>query len=140
MALYIRVWFDVVELSAGNDKVESLRVRIKGKANKADILLGVSLRPPSQDEVADEAFCEQLVEVTQLLTLVLVGDFNLPDVCWKYNTAERKQSRRLLECVEDKFLKQLLREPTGEGGPTGTDVDEQRRTGGRCGDWKPSGT
>lgn len=90
--------------------------------------------------MADEAFCEQLVEVTQLLTLVLVGDFNLPDIWWKYNTAERKQSRRFLECVEDKFLKELLREPAGGGGPTKHDVDEQRRTCGRCGDWKPSWT
>ncbi|KAK4828821.1 hypothetical protein QYF61_000878 [Mycteria americana] len=51
------------------------------------------------------------------LTLVLVGDFNLPDVCWKYNTAERKQSRRFLECVADNFLTQLVSEPTREGAP-----------------------
>ena len=40
MALYIRECFDVVELEAGNDKVESLWVRIGGKANKAGILVG----------------------------------------------------------------------------------------------------
>ncbi|KAK4831046.1 LOW QUALITY PROTEIN: hypothetical protein QYF61_014978 [Mycteria americana] len=50
-------------------------------------------------------------------TLVLVGDFNLPDVCWKYNTAERKQSRRFLECVADNFLTQQVSEPTREGAP-----------------------
>jgi len=44
-----------------------------------------------------------------------MGDFNLPDICWKYNTAERKQSRRFLECVEDKFLRQLVSEPTRGG-------------------------
>ncbi|KAK4831670.1 LOW QUALITY PROTEIN: hypothetical protein QYF61_018667 [Mycteria americana] len=37
-----------------------------------------------------------------------MGDFNLPDVCWKYNTAGRKQSRRFLEGVaDDNFLTQL---------------------------------
>ncbi|KAK4821701.1 hypothetical protein QYF61_027773 [Mycteria americana] len=46
-----------------------------------------------------------------------VGDFNLPDVCWKYNTAERKQPRRFLECVADNFLTQLVSEPTREGAP-----------------------
>ncbi|KAK4806905.1 hypothetical protein QYF61_012626 [Mycteria americana] len=51
------------------------------------------------------------------LALVLVGDFNLPDVCWKYNTAERKQSRRFLERVADNFLTQLVSEPTREGAP-----------------------
>ncbi|XP_075302588.1 ADP-ribosylation factor-like protein 15 [Opisthocomus hoazin] len=41
------------------------------------------------------------------LALVLVGDFKLPEFYWKYNTAERKQSRRFLECMEDNFLTQL---------------------------------
>ncbi|PKU40539.1 rna-directed dna polymerase from mobile element hypothetical protein [Limosa lapponica baueri] len=36
------------------------------------------------------------------------------DICWKYNTAEREQSRRFLECVEDNFLTQLVSEPTRE--------------------------
>lgn len=41
--------------------------------------------------------------------------FNLPNVCWKYNTAERKQPRRFLECLEDNLLTQLVRESTGGG-------------------------
>ena len=28
-------------------------------------------------------------------------DFNFPDICWKYNTAQRKQSKRFLECEEE---------------------------------------
>ncbi|KAJ7424019.1 rna-directed dna polymerase from mobile element jockey-like [Pitangus sulphuratus] len=48
------------------------------------------------------------------LALVLLGYFNLPVVCWKYIMAERKQSRRFLECVEEKFLTQLVSEPTRE--------------------------
>jgi len=44
-----------------------------------------------------------------------MGDLNLPDICWKYNTAETKQSRRLLECVGDNFLMQLVSEPTRGG-------------------------
>ena len=31
----------------------SLWVRIRGKANKADIMVGVCYRPPNQDEEAD---------------------------------------------------------------------------------------
>ncbi|KAK4831147.1 hypothetical protein QYF61_015450 [Mycteria americana] len=60
---------------------------------------------------------DRLGEASRSLALVLVGDFNLPDVCWKYNTAERKQSRRFLECVADNFLTQLVSEPTREGAP-----------------------
>jgi len=48
----------------------------------------------------------------QSLVLVLVGDINLQDFCWKYNTADKRESRRFLECVEDNFLMQLVSEPT----------------------------
>ena len=99
VALYVRECFDCLELNDGNDKVECLWVRIRGKANKADILVGVCYRPPNQDEETDEVLYKQLAEVSQSLALVLMGDFNLPDICWKYNTAERKQSQRFLECV-----------------------------------------
>ncbi|GAB0179838.1 cAMP-dependent protein kinase inhibitor alpha [Grus japonensis] len=79
-------------------------------------MVGLCYRPPNQDEEVDEIFCKQLGEVSQLLAFVLMGDFNLPDICWKYNTAERKQSRRFLECVEDdSFLTELVSEPTREG-------------------------
>jgi len=111
VALYVRDCFDCIELNNCDDKVECLWVKMRGKANKADILLGVCYRPPSQDEEADQVFYKWLAEVSQSLALVLMGDFNLPDICWKYNTAERRQSRRFLECVEDNFLTQLVREP-----------------------------
>jgi len=73
----------VIELDDCDDKVECLWVKKRGKANKADILLGVSYRPPNQDEEADEVFYQSLAEVSQSLALVLMGDFNLPDICWK---------------------------------------------------------
>ena len=86
-----------------------------GKACRGDILVEVWYRPPNQDEEMDEAFYEQLAEVIQSPALVLVGDFNFPHVCWKYNIAQRKQSKRFLECVEDSFLTQLVQEPTRGG-------------------------
>jgi len=71
----------------------------------------VCYRPPTQDEEVDERLYKQLGEVSRSLPLVLVGDFNFPDICWNYNTADREQSRRFLECVGDNFLTQLVREP-----------------------------
>ncbi|KAK4810917.1 hypothetical protein QYF61_013325 [Mycteria americana] len=117
VALYVRECLDSLELDDGDDRVECLWVRIRGKANKADLVVGVCYRPPNQDEETDELFYKQLGEASRSLALVLVGDFNLPDVCWKYNTAERKQCRRFLECVADNFLTQLVSEPTREGAP-----------------------
>jgi len=97
MALYVRDCFDCIELEDCDDQVECLWVKMRGKANKADLLLEVGYRPPNQDEEVNEVFYKRLAEVSQSLALVLVGDFNLLDICWKYNTAERKQSRRFLE-------------------------------------------
>jgi len=87
-----------------------------GRANKADIMMGICYRPPNQDEKANEIFCKQLGEVSRLLTLVLVGDFNFTDVCWGYNTVDRKQSTRFLECVEDP---EIVSKPARESVPLG---------------------
>lgn len=83
----------------------------------ADVMVGVYYRLLSQDEGKDKIFYKQLEELSQSLALVLMGDFDLADVCWIYNTAESKQSRRFLECVEDSFLTQLLNEPARESIP-----------------------
>jgi len=40
--------------------VECLWVRISGKANKVDIMVGDCYRLPNQDEKADEIFIKQL--------------------------------------------------------------------------------
>ena len=80
VALYVTECFDCLEPDDGDERVKCLRVRIRGKANKADIMVGVCYRRPNQDEEADEIFSKQLGEVSQALALVLVGEFNLPDV------------------------------------------------------------
>ncbi|KAJ7423618.1 rna-directed dna polymerase from mobile element jockey-like [Pitangus sulphuratus] len=74
-------------------------------------------RPPNQDDEGDELFYKQLADVSKSPALVLVCDFNLPDVCWELNTAEKRQSRRFLECIEDNFLLQLVNELTKGGAP-----------------------
>ncbi|TRZ08490.1 hypothetical protein HGM15179_018622 [Zosterops borbonicus] len=115
VALYIREAFDAIGIETNDDGVECLWVRIKGKVNKADILLGVCYRPPNQEEEVDNLFYKQLEDASGSSALVLVGDFNLPDICWELNTAEKRQSRKSLECVEDNFFSQLVSEPTRGG-------------------------
>ena len=78
VALYVKECFEVTELMTGDNKVESLWVKIRGRADKADILVGICYRPPNQDEETDELFYEQLAEAARSLALVLMGDFNFP--------------------------------------------------------------
>ncbi|RMC01239.1 hypothetical protein DUI87_22188 [Hirundo rustica rustica] len=110
VALYIKKALDTISIN--EDGVERLWVRIKGKANKADVLLGVCYRPPSQEEEVDNLLYKQLKNVSGWSARVLVGDFNLPDICWELHTAERRQSRKFLACMEDNFLSRLVGEPT----------------------------
>ncbi|PKU42988.1 glycerol kinase [Limosa lapponica baueri] len=47
--------------------------------------------------------------------LVLMGDFNHHDTCWRDNTSGLKQSRMFLECVDDNFLLQVTEQPMRRG-------------------------
>ena len=94
-----------------DDGVESLWVRIKVKASKTDITMGVCYRPPNQDEKVDKTLYRQLGEISRSLPIVPMGDLNFPNIYWIYNTADRKQSQRFPECVGDNFLTQLVKEP-----------------------------
>ncbi|PKU34027.1 glycerol kinase [Limosa lapponica baueri] len=55
------------------------------------------------------------MDSTQQPTMALMGDFNHRNICWRDNTAGRKQYRRFLECVDDNFLLQVIEEPTRRG-------------------------
>ncbi|CAM5167297.1 unnamed protein product [Natator depressus] len=78
-------------------------------------MVGVCYRPPDQGDEVDEAFFRQLAEATRSHALVLMGDFNHPDICWESNTAVHRQSRKFLESIGDNFLVQVLEEPIRGG-------------------------
>lgn len=58
-------------------------------------------------------FYEQLAAVVQSTAPFLMRDFNLPDIYWKHNAAQKKLSRRRVE--DDNFLIQMVRESTRVG-------------------------
>lgn len=108
-----------MELCLGMDEelTESLWVRIKERTGKGDIIVGACYRPPDQGKQEDRALCRQIGAASglNLQALVLTGDFNHPDSCWRDNTAGPKQSRRFLEWTDDNFLLQVTEEPTKRG-------------------------
>ena len=78
-------------LGANEEWVESLWVRIKGQAHKGDITVGVYHRPLDQEEEIDEAFYRQLQAASQSQALVLMGDFNHPDISWEDHTFQQSE-------------------------------------------------
>lgn len=51
-------------------------------------MVGACHKLPNQDEEVDELFYKQLREVSQLLGLVPLRDFNLLNVCWRYKAVQ----------------------------------------------------
>jgi len=113
VALYVREQLERTELCLGVDEeqVEGLSVRIKGQAHMGDIVVGVYYWPPDQDEEVHEACYRQLKVASQSQALVLLGDFNHPDISWEDHT----QSRRFLQSINGNFLMQVAEKPTRRG-------------------------
>ncbi|GAB0175730.1 hypothetical protein GRJ2_000038200 [Grus japonensis] len=72
-------------------------------------------RPPDQEEEVNEAFYRQLEVASRSQALVLIWDFNHPDICWKRNSARHAESRRFLQRTDDKFFTQVVEEPMRRG-------------------------
>ncbi|GAB0176265.1 mitochondrial enolase superfamily member 1 [Grus japonensis] len=71
---------------------------------------------PGQGQAADlPALYRQIGAAAHSQALVLMGDFNHSDICWRDNTAGHKQYRGFLECIDDNFLLQVIEEPMRRG-------------------------
>jgi len=64
--------------------------------NTGNATVDVNYRLPDQEEEVDETFCRQLKIASRSQTLVLMGVFKHPDICWKNNAARCIQSRKFL--------------------------------------------
>lgn len=107
VALYFNDQLVCMELCLGMDDelTENLRVRIQGRQD----------RPPDQEEQTDEALYRRKGVTPHSQALVIMGNFSHPYVHWRNNTAGYKQSKRILECTDYKFLLQVTEQPMRRG-------------------------
>lgn len=112
VTLYIRERFDCTALTVRDDVIESLWGRIRGMGNKGDVVVSVYYLSLSQDVSTDELFCRQLGEISGLVAIVLMGDFNFLDINWEYDTAVTSRSGKFLKIIGNNSLSQVRREPT----------------------------
>ncbi|KAK4826878.1 LOW QUALITY PROTEIN: hypothetical protein QYF61_011997 [Mycteria americana] len=96
VALYVNKWIDCEDLSLKNrhKQVESLWVRIRDQGNKGNLVVGVYYRLLNQGETIDEACLLQLQEASCSQAIVLLGDFNHPNICWKSSTDKKEMHRQ----------------------------------------------
>ena len=96
---------------------ELLFVNILVSGNRK-VNLGVFYRPPKSDinPLLDLQTALDSVFSTSNSDLLLLGDFNLPEINWDTNCALRSSDHTTLLCdiIHDNFLTQLVKDPTRE--------------------------
>ncbi|PKU32392.1 rna-directed dna polymerase from mobile element jockey- hypothetical protein [Limosa lapponica baueri] len=92
-----------VNYSYCRSPTECLWVKIRGVISKGDLTVDICYRPPNQDDKANKAIFGLLKQASGQQNLVLLGDFNYPDIYWKNNTAAHTSSTKFLECIVDCF-------------------------------------
>jgi len=66
--------------------------------------VSVYYRSPDQEKEIGEAFYRQLKVASQSQALILMGDFNHPDISWEDHTTRHMQSKRFLQSINKNFL------------------------------------
>ncbi|KAK4812899.1 hypothetical protein QYF61_027293 [Mycteria americana] len=114
IVLYVKENLECIEVNCGDcgSPIKCLWVKIRGVISKGDLTVGICYQPPNQDDKANEPIFGSLKQASGQQNLVLMGNFNYPDICWKNNTAAHMSPIKFLECIEDCFLIQMLDVPT----------------------------
>lgn len=106
VVLYVKGNLECTEANYGDcgSPVECLWVKIKRVISKRDLTVGICYQPLNRNGKADEGKIESCKQVSEQQNLVLMGNFDYPDICWKSNRAAQMSSISFLECIEDYFL------------------------------------
>lgn len=101
VVLYIREVLDCMELSYGTESAEWPLGKSQGKDQQGRYC-GRSMLQTTQTQRRSRLniFYKHIKEVSQSLAFILSGVFNFPDTCWKYSIAEKKKTKRFLNCSE----------------------------------------
>ena len=81
--------------------------------NNNDLVVGIAYRSDNLGLNMDtNESARQLIRELQPHNFLLMGDFNYPDIDWENYEGGGPNSRMFLECLEDGFLTQHIKEPT----------------------------
>ncbi|CAJ0962937.1 unnamed protein product [Ranitomeya imitator] len=100
------------DISEGNEDVESIWVEIHGGKNGNKILIGVCYKPPNITETMESLLLKQIDEAATHNEVLVMGDFNYPDINWESETCETHKGNRFLLITKKNYLSQLVQNPT----------------------------
>ena len=113
--LYVKEELKAVEIDMGIKFQEFVFVKVDLNSSER-LLIGCIYRSPSSDE-------DNVQELNKLIrsigdkskeysSIVLVGDFNFPNIDWNLCTGKDDMSNNFIEAVRDAFLYQIVEENT----------------------------
>ena len=80
-------------------------------------LLGVYYRPPNSNREVEEEIAKQIMDRCGGHRVVIVGDFNFPNIDWNLCRSNSSDGAVFVQCVQEGFLTQYVDRPT-RGGAT----------------------
>ena len=77
--------------------------------------LGLYYRPPNNQREVEELICQQIMGRCKNSRVVVMGDFNFPNIDWDSFSARGLDEAEFVQCVQECFLRQYVDSPTQEG-------------------------
>ena len=74
-------------------------------------LIGICYRSPNSTALEDDGLIE-IINKTGEEQVIIMGDFNLPDIEWSTLSASSKTGIKFVDCIQDSFLVQHVNENT----------------------------
>jgi len=114
--LFVRNTLKAVEVKLSNKFRDQIWCRVKIRHND-ELLIGVCYRSQNTNIVGqtnDDFLCDMLAEVRGK-PLLLMGDFNFPDIDWTISHGHSSSSQNFVDYIEDGFLTQHVTEGTCHG-------------------------
>ena len=105
-----------VEVKLKSEFADQVWCRIQLQSGE-DLLIGVCYRSPNpefSDKENDAMLCDLFTEVYGK-PLLLMGDFNYPDVDWSSSYGQSTASQKFVDAIDDGFLTQHVTEGTCNG-------------------------
>ena len=111
--LYVSNELEAVEWNPQSQFPEQVWCKLKVRTGD-ELLVGVCYRSTNKEIFADTSE-KQLIELIQELHgkhIMLMGDFNYPDIDWSTLQSHTSSGQTFLDSIEDCFLTQHVTEPT----------------------------
>jgi len=111
--LYVKTELNAVETKTNSQFTDQVWCKLKIK-NGEDLLTGVCYRSPNVvlfGKDNDALLCDLINEIRGK-PLLLMGDFNFPDIDWESHRGSTAASNKFIDCVDDAFLSQHVNQGT----------------------------